>query len=117
VYISQQKAMTKTERKKKQEEMYTLIRESLESGMSCQEFITTHKITPHIFYYWRKKYLDSRQESAGGFLPVSITPAKNTDRNHTRLPDGQIDFILPNGVRAAIRGNVTAAVLRILTGM
>lgn len=50
------------------------------SGLSQRVFLEQHKIVPHIFYYWLKRY---RQKEATaekqGFIPVKVTQVKQQE--------------------------------------
>lgn len=104
--------MTKEERQEIRANMFSLIKESEESRLSQKEFIETKGIRPYVFYYWKKQYQNSKkpQKKKAPFLPISITmPPQATT--------GQIEFFLPNGIRAVITGENAATALHILIGL
>ena len=61
-------------------EMFAHIACWQSSGLSQRAFLEQHKIIPHIFYYWLKRY---RQKEATaekqGFIPVKVTPVKQQE--------------------------------------
>lgn len=104
--------MTKSERKIIRAKMLAMVKESEESTMSAKDFITTKGIRPHIFYYWKKEYLNlkSRPKNEISFLPISISEKQITT-------DGQIEFFFSGGNRAVVKGDVSATTLRTLMGI
>jgi len=81
---------------KTQEEMYSLIEQWSTSNTSIGAFCKAHKLSPHIFYYWRKKY-QSEQISSSSFTELRKSereskPVEGTDSNHA------FKITYPNGV-------------------
>lgn len=104
--------MTKSERKSIRTKMLALVKESEDSTMSAKDFITTKGIRPHIFYYWKRQYLNlkSRPKSEMTFLPISISEKQNTTNGH-------IEFFFSGGNRAIVKGDISTSTLRTLMGI
>ncbi|MCX2839409.1 IS66 family insertion sequence element accessory protein TnpB [Salinimicrobium sp. MT39] len=72
----------------KQEEMYTLVNEYRNSGLSAKAFSTEKGISPSTFCYWIRKKKD--EDQPGGF--VEVTKGLNAS-------SGELELIYPNGVK------------------
>jgi len=75
----------------KQEEMYTLVNEYRNSGLSAKAFSKEKGIRPSTFCYWIRKKNDEDQPR--GFLEVT----KGSNRS-----SGELELIYPNGVKLQI---------------
>lgn len=80
----------------KQAYMFELIQEWEVSGLSKKDFCHNHGIIRSNFYYWFKKWKNSKSEAREGFL--EITPGK-TDAFHA-----QYRLKYPNGVQLEVSG-------------
>lgn len=72
----------------KQEEMYNLVMEYFNSGLSAKAFSRSKGISPSTFSYWIRKKKD--EDQPGGFLEVT-TGSKSSAR--------ELELIYPNGVK------------------
>jgi len=104
--------MTKAQREAIRSKMIAVVKESEESTLSAKDFIASKGIRPHIFYYWKRQYLNSkvRTKKKTPFIPITINEKQSTT-------DGQIEFFFFNGNRAVIKGEVSAAMMRTLMGL
>lgn len=58
-------------------EMFAHVEAWLCSGLSQRVFCEQHRVVPHIFYYWLRRYRQKQLSlEQKGFIPVSVTPAK-----------------------------------------
>ena len=80
----------------KQVYMFGLIQEWEVSGLSKKAFCRNHGIAPSKFFYWIKKWKNSKLQTPEGFL--EITPNK-TDAFHA-----QYRLKYPNGVQLEVSG-------------
>lgn len=80
----------------KQAYMFELIEEWEVSGLSKKAFCHNHGITRSNFFYWIKKWKNSKSEVPDGF--VDITPGK-ADVYHA-----QYRLRYPNGVQLEVSG-------------
>ncbi len=77
--------------KPNQEQMFSLINEWEQSGMTKLEFCRIKNITKDSFYYWSNKYKNN-QLSRVGFLPVQIPKSK-------KLSPSNIIIEYPSGIK------------------
>ena len=91
--------------------MMALVKESEVSSLNGKDFIATKGIRSHIFYYWKRQYLNSkvRIKKKSPFIPITIA-------EKTASTDGHIEFFFSNGNRAVIKGEISASMLRTLMG-
>lgn len=80
----------------KQVYMFELIKEWEISGLSKKAFCRNHGIARSNFFYWIKKWKNSKSETPDGF--VDITPGK-ADVYHA-----QYRLRYPNGVQLEVSG-------------
>lgn len=80
----------------KQASMFELIKEWEISGLSKKTFCRNHGIAPSKFFYWLKKWKNTKEEVPDGF--VAITPGK-ADAFHA-----QYRLKYPNGVQLEVSG-------------
>jgi transposase-like protein len=103
--------MTQSETEERQRDMFSLIREYEESNISARAFYRQHKVPEHIFYYWRRKYIEAHRPVGKGFLPVeigaSILPPVNELRDSV-----QIQY--PNGVQITLDKSVSISRIKAL---
>lgn len=77
------------------EEMFPIVEDWLESGLTQKDYSIQHGIALHILPYWIGKY---RQSQEGGtekiidFSPVNFTPSLSKN----------IELVLPNGIMISI---------------
>lgn len=104
--------MIKAERETIKLQMPALVKECEESSLSAKDFIASKGIRSHIFYYWKRQYLNSKllPKKKAPFIPITISEEQVTSK-------GQIEFFFTNGNRAVVRGDVSAATLRTLMGL
>lgn len=76
------------------EQMFALVLECENSGLSQEKFFDQHKISKSTFGYWRKKYLKETSHGKGkdNFIPVKVG---NTGDKSPEV----LEVIYPNGVR------------------
>tara|TARA_R110002049_G_C9136148_1_gene559294 strand:+ start:77 stop:355 length:279 start_codon:yes stop_codon:yes gene_type:complete len=72
----------------KQEEMYTLVNEYQNSGLSAKAFSKEKGIIPSTFCYWIRK--KKNEDRPGGF--AEVTKGSNGS-------SGELELIYPNGVK------------------
>ncbi|MCF0049336.1 IS66 family insertion sequence element accessory protein TnpB [Dyadobacter sp. LJ53] len=90
------------------EEMFKLVREWRESGLSKSEFCKPHGITIAKFGYWAgKEKLAARltAEKAGGFVQVSGQQSASSD---------SYQVAYPNGVKVNYQGNDLATLSQLI---
>jgi hypothetical protein len=104
--------MTKAQRESIRAKMIALIKESEESTLNATDFITSKGLRPHIFYYWKRQYLNTKAQSKkkATFIPIAIREKQTTT-------GGQIEFFFTNGNRAVIKGDISATTLQTLMGL
>ncbi len=104
--------MTKSERETSRTKMIAVVKESEESTLSAKDFIASKGIPQHIFYYWKRQYLNSkvRIKKKTPFIPITIAEKQVSS-------DGCIEFFFSNGNRAVVKGDISATTLRILMGI
>ncbi len=85
--MSQQKQQK--QQSPRQAEMFSLIDEQVESGLSQIQFCQNHQISIATFSYWRKKYLMEKQPKlTTQFIPIQIkTPPHNIVPIEIQLPN------------------------------
>jgi len=76
------------------DQMFSLILECENSGLSQEKFFDQHKISKSTFGYWRKKYLKEtgHGKRKDNFIPVKVGTVKN------KSPE-VLELVYPNGVR------------------
>jgi len=71
-----------------QEQMYALVDEYRQSGLSAKDFCEQNKIGLPKFNYWIRK--KSQLNSNSGFIKIA---------SNQKLPHTPVELIYPNGVR------------------
>lgn len=99
--------MDKTTREQNRKDMFTLMEQYLLGGQTQEKFCAEHAINPARFYYWLKRYRESRQGEQG-FVPVKILSGKQLHA----VPTFEIQY--PNGVILRLPGTTSPDYLRLL---
>jgi len=100
--------MENSARHTREEEMFTLIKTSMDSEISNKEFCKVHDLTPANFYYWKKKYLESAIKSEK-FIPVKVqSPFAFTN---------EIEICYPNGVHIKLPQGTDLSMIRSFIGL
>ena len=81
----------------KQEQMFALVEQYYQSGLSARLFSEQHHISYTTFSYWvrRKRELSRRENSDGEFIPVNIS-------GNISSPTDAIELTYPNGVQVKL---------------
>jgi len=77
------------------EEMFPVVEDWLESGLTQKDYSIRHGIAKHILPYWVGKYRKCKEEdmeAAPSFSPVSLSPSLSKN----------IELVLPNGIMISI---------------
>ena len=105
----------------RQNEMYALVKSSLGSETPRDEFFKRHGITAHTYYYWYRKYMNSKNITEDTFIPVNIpqsipTPKKikETEQNITVSKKTELEISYPNGVKVKLTQELDLTMLRSL---
>ncbi len=80
------------------------------SNQSPKNFCENHAIKEHIFYYWRKKYQQSKNVTSEGFVPISIDEPE-------RLVSSMIEIAYPNGTLVRLGNGTSLSMVRSLIGL
>jgi len=72
------------------------IQSQLQSGLSQQDYCKQEKLTPHCFWYWKRKFKSvtdikadvAKTHRKSGFVPVSIAGHPQPQSLSIVLPDG-----------------------------
>jgi hypothetical protein len=91
------------------EKMFELIKLCEGSGMNNKTFCEQHGIGQAMFYYWKKKYIQSQSTPEGKFIPVQI--------KENRVQTGGIEICYPNGVRLKLSEGIDLSVIRSFIGL
>ncbi len=78
-------------KKETQDQMFSMIEQCNQSGLTRQAYCAANNINQARFYYWRKKYQEKENHS-NGFIKLDAGTA-STSRT--------IEILFPNGVRIA----------------
>jgi transposase-like protein len=90
------------------EEMFPLIQEWGRSSLSQKEFYTHHRIKPHVFYYWLRRYREEEEpasKGAGGFVSVEMAEEEPSEAVLAEV-------IYSDGTRLVLKERVSAAFLQ-----
>jgi len=103
--------MNRAEQEDHRQEMFSIIRKYLESNISARAFYRQHKVPEHIFYYWRRKYIEAHRPVEKSFLPLEVSlpilpPVKE--------PNGSIQIQYPNGVQITLDKSVSISRIKAL---
>lgn len=102
-----------------------LISLQQDSGLTVREFCSNEAIAPATFYYWRKKFLNSKGKK--DFIPLiikssesSLTQSYNKSSKHRDYQSGKIadhsllELVYPNGTILRVKNDLDLAHLRTL---
>jgi hypothetical protein len=98
--------MENSSKRQRQEEMFALVKNCMESGKSNKEFCKQQNISEALFYYWQKKYRETGSIARDGFLPLKIEKPVNCVN--------EIDICYPNGVHVKLTQGFDMSVIRSL---
>ncbi|MGM1057590.1 MAG: IS66 family insertion sequence element accessory protein TnpA [Bacteroidota bacterium] len=87
----------------KQEEMYNLVTEYRNSGISAIAFSKEKGISPTTFGYWVRK--KKEEDHPGGFIKIA-TELKSSA--------GELELIYPNGVKLQMSSQDPALIARLV---
>jgi len=105
----------KNQNKNHQNEMFALIKSSLGSDAPRDEFFKRHGITAHTYYYWYRKYMNSKNNTEDTFIPVEIpTKTKEPEQNITVSKKTELEICYPNGVKVKLTQELDLTILRSL---
>lgn len=89
-----------------------IVAEAFDSGISVSTAARRHAVDPSQIYDWRRQ-LFPRIPTAGGFVPVVVTPEVPVPCSR-----GQMEIVCGNGRRIIVDRDVdVAALLRVLAGI
>jgi hypothetical protein len=91
------------------EKMFALIKTCEESGLNNKTFCEQHGIGQAMFYYWKKKYIQSQSTHERKFISVRI--------KDTQFQTGEIEICYPNGVRIKLSQGIDLSVIRSFIGL
>jgi transposase-like protein len=91
------------------EKMFELIKLCERSGMNNKTFCEQHGIGQAMFYYWKKKYIQSQSTHEGKFVPVRI--------KDSQVQTGEIEICYPNGVRLKLSQGIDLSIIRSFIGL
>lgn len=78
-------------RQTRKEEMFHLINEQIESGLSQIQFCKKQQMSIATFSYWRQQYLTQKKENnppaSNHFIPIRITPPPSSRPIEIQLPN------------------------------
>ncbi len=103
--------MEQAAKEKHRRDMFSLIIKYERSNISARAFYRQHNLPEHIFYYWRRKYIEAQGPAEKGFLPVEIGPPVLPPANDTR---GDIQIHYPNGVQITLDKSVSISRIKAL---
>lgn len=103
--------MNRAEQVAHRQEMFSIIKQYLESDMSARDFYRQHNLTEHRFYYWRRKYMDHHHPSGKSFIPVEVNAPAHPPINDAR---GDIQIHYPNGVQVTLDRSVSISRIKAL---
>jgi transposase-like protein len=105
----------------RQNEMFALVKSSLGSDTTRNEFFKRHGITAHTYYYWYRKYMNSKNITEDTFIPIDIpqlTPThpkiKEPEQNITVSKKTELEISYPNGVKVKLTQELDLTMLRSL---
>lgn len=103
--------MTKSEKEERQRAMFSLIRKHQKSNISARDFYRQHNVPEHIFYYWRRKYIEANYPVEKGFLPLEVSPPVLPPANES---GGSVHIQYPNGVQITLDKSVSISRIKAL---
>ena len=108
----------------RQNEMFALVKSSLGSETPRNEFFKRHGITAHTYYYWYRKYMNSKNITEDTFIPVNIPQSipspkkiKEPEQNITVLKKTELKISYPNGVKVKLTQELDLTMLRSLISL
>jgi hypothetical protein len=91
------------------EQMFSMIRNWQQSGLTQKAYCEQHKITYHVFHYWYKCFRDLQLPAKEeGFIPLKIQPSSV----NTCSP--RIELLLADGKRLLFHQPVASDYLKAL---
>ena len=99
-------------RHQRREQMFTLIRHYLSSGLTQRQFCDTESVPYSTFCWWLRKYrntpaeTDKRERTPSKFIPIHLA---STDSPIGSTHHCVIEY--PNGVTLRLAGELDAALL------
>lgn len=90
-------------------EMFPLIQEWEDSGLSQKAFCNAHEIKPHVFWYWLRRYRDQGplvNRESSGFVSVQ--------KDRPSAESVMAEIIYPDGTRLLLKEGVSLSFLRSL---
>ena len=90
------------------EQMFKLIEQWQQSGLTQNKFCQQHSIRYHVFHYWYKRYREQNanlQRTASSFVKLQIAKP---------ITDGSVEIIYPGGIRIIFHEPVSSNYLKSL---
>ncbi len=90
------------------EQMFKLIEQWQQSGVTQNKFCQQHSIRYHVFHYWYKRYREQNanlQRTASSFVKLQIAKP---------ITDGSVEIIYPGGIRIVFHEPVNSNYLKAL---
>lgn len=92
------------------EQMFTMIRNWQQSGLSQKAYCEQHNIRYHVFHYWYKCFRDLHSAAKDeGFIPIKIQPSNTTNTTSVHA-----ELLLPDGKRLLFHKGVSSDFLKAL---
>ena len=92
------------------DEMFSMIRNWQQSGLTQKAYCEQNKIRYHVFHYWYKCFRDLQLPAKeAGFIPLKIQPSTSVN---TSLP--HIELLLADGKRLLFHQPVASDYLKAL---
>ena len=88
----------------REQEMFRLVETALGSGFSNKTFCEQQGIDQANFYYWKKKYQQTRLEYQDKFISLQAPP--------TNCRTNELEICYPNGVRLRLPLGMELSVVR-----
>jgi hypothetical protein len=96
--------MVNPEKKRIKAEMFPVVEEWQDSGLSKTAFCKQKGLAKSVFYYWQKRHKED--QSNGGFIPIKVN-------NGNRIcSPSVIEITYPNGVIVRLPGQTLPAIVR-----
>jgi len=90
------------------EQMFKLIEQWQQSGVTQNKFCQQQSIRYHVFHYWYKRYREQNanpQSNASSFVKLQIAKP---------ISDGSVEIIYPGGIRIVFHEPVNSNFLKSL---
>ncbi len=92
------------------EQMFSMIRNWQQSGLTQKAYCEQHKIAYHVFHYWYKCFRDLQLPTKDeGFIPLKIQPSTSVN---TSCP--HVELLLADGKRLLFNQPVSSDFLKAL---